>query len=172
MFSYESVRAQVCEMSSPGDQGVCFVGTREAVVQAGRVVRRVHGRDVLVLHHQGALYALDLHCYHSGGPLQEGDIEEFGGRLCIVCPWHKYKITLAEGEGLYQAVNPLVKPLRPVWCSKGVKQRVHQVTEVNGDIFIRLDDSAGAVESDHYQTEEYRAKLVQPGGKVTSRERV
>ncbi|XP_036434054.1 Rieske domain-containing protein isoform X2 [Colossoma macropomum] len=99
---------------------------------------------------------------HSGGPLQEGDIEEFDGQLCIVCPWHKYKITLAEGEGLYQAVDPSVKPLRPVWCSKGVKQRVHWVTEVNGDVFIRLNDSAGAVESDHYQTEEYRAKLVQP----------
>ncbi|KAI4873830.1 hypothetical protein NFI96_007420 [Prochilodus magdalenae] len=89
---------------------------------------------------------------------------EFAGRLCIVCPWHKYKITLAEGESLYQAVDPSVKPLRPMWCSKGVKQRVHRVAEINGDIFIALNDSVGTVESDYYQTEEYRAKL-QSGAK-------
>ncbi|KAL6456169.1 hypothetical protein MHYP_G00347110 [Metynnis hypsauchen] len=138
-------------------------------IRKNRQLRRIcaDSRSEADVKRQQALLLRD-----SGGPLQEGDIEEFGGRLCIVCPWHKYKITLAEGEGLYQAVNPSVKPLRPVWCSKGVKQRIHQVTEVNGDIFIRLNDSAGAVESDHYQTEEYRAKLVQPGQKVTSREQV
>ncbi|XP_072537288.1 Rieske domain-containing protein [Salminus brasiliensis] len=92
-----------------------------------------------------------------GGALQGGDIEEFDGRLCIVCPWHKYKITLADGEGLYQAVDPTVRPLQPVWCSKGVKQRVHRVTEVDGNLFITLNDSGGAVESDRYQTEEHRA---------------
>ncbi|KAG9270614.1 Rieske domain-containing protein-like [Astyanax mexicanus] len=150
-------------MSTDGPGSSSFpvlVGARDALIQAGRVVRSVNGRDVLVLHHQGSLHALDLHCYHSGGPLQCGDIEEFDGRLCIVCPWHKYKITLAEGEGLYQAVDPSIRPLRPVWSSKGVKQRVHRVTEIDGEVFVTLNDSDGTVESDRYQTEEYRAKVL------------
>ncbi|CAL1616616.1 unnamed protein product [Knipowitschia caucasica] len=135
-----------------------FIGRREDIVRAGRVSRLLNGcRDVLVLHHQGQLYAMDLRCYHAGGGLQHGDIEEFNGKLCIVCPWHKYKITLAEGEGLYQAVdNPLVRPLQTEWRSKGVKQRVHQVTEVRGDVYVTLNTRSEDVESDRYQTHKYR----------------
>ncbi|KAF0033908.1 hypothetical protein F2P81_013974 [Scophthalmus maximus] len=84
--------------------------------------------------------------------------KEFNGQLCIVCPWHKYKITLAEGEGLYQAVeDPTAKPLRTHWRSKGVKQRIHKVTEVNGEVYVTLNDSIEAIESDVYQTETYRS---------------
>ncbi|XP_067087573.1 Rieske domain-containing protein [Osmerus mordax] len=134
-----------------------FIGRREDIMQARRVVMRVNDcRDVLVLYYQGEFHAMDVRCYHSGGPLQGGDIEDFNGHKCIVCPWHKYKITLAEGEGLYQAVDPSVKPPKPTWRSKGIKQRVHKVTEANGNIFLTLNDSGEAVESDFYQTERYR----------------
>uniref|UniRef100_A0A3Q4BNV9 Rieske domain-containing protein n=1 Tax=Mola mola TaxID=94237 RepID=A0A3Q4BNV9_MOLML len=131
------------------------------IVKAGRLTKLVNGcRDVLVLHHQGQLHAMDTRCYHSGGPLQSGDIEEFNGMLCIVCPWHKYKITLAGGEGLYQAVDdPTARPLRTHWRSKGVKQRIHKVTEVNGDLYVTLNESSEAIESDVYQTESYRIGL-------------
>ncbi|XP_068559682.1 Rieske domain-containing protein [Cebidichthys violaceus] len=139
-----------------------FIGKKEDIVKAGRVTKMVNEcRDILVLHHQGQLHAMDTRCYHSGGALQYGDIEEFNGRLCIVCPWHKYKITLAEGEGLYQAVDdPTAKPLRTHWRSKGVKQRIHKLTEVNGNVYATLNDSSEAIESDVYQTERYRTDLL------------
>ncbi|XP_020793919.2 Rieske domain-containing protein isoform X2 [Boleophthalmus pectinirostris] len=142
--------------SPPADSH--YIGRKEDIVKVGRVTRLLNGsRDVLVLHHQGQLYAMDMRCYHAGGVLQHGDIEEFNGRLCIVCPWHKYKITLAEGEGLYQAVkDPTVRPLRTEWRSKGVKQRVHQVTEVRGHVYVTLNTCAEDVESDRYQTDKYR----------------
>lgn len=77
-----------------------------------------------------------------------------------MCPWHKYKITLEEGEGLYQAVDdPLAKPLRSHWRSKGVKQRIHKIIEVNGDVYLTLNVSKEAIESDVYQTERYRTML-------------
>lgn len=83
--------------------------------------------------------------------------QEFNGLLCIVCPWHKYKITLAEGEGLYQAVeDPKARPMKTFWRSKGVKQRIHKVTEVNGNVYVTLNDSSTTIESDVYQTERYR----------------
>ncbi|XP_022613500.1 Rieske domain-containing protein-like [Seriola dumerili] len=148
--------------SSPTPSASHFIGKKEDIVKAGRVTKLVNGcRDVLVLYHQGQLHAMDMRCYHSGGALQYGDIEEFNGRLCIVCPWHKYKITLAEGEGLYQAVDdPTAKPLRTHWCSKGVKQRIHKVTEVNGDVYVTLNNSSETIESDVYQTEKYRTVLL------------
>uniref|UniRef100_A0A8C2Z243 Rieske domain-containing protein n=2 Tax=Cyclopterus lumpus TaxID=8103 RepID=A0A8C2Z243_CYCLU len=141
-----------------------FIGKIEDIVKARRVTKMVNGyRDILVLYHQGQLHAMDPRCYHSGGALQYGDIEEFNGRLCIVCPWHKYKITLAEGEGLYQAVeDPSAKPLITHWRSKGVKQRIHKVTEVNGNVYVTLNDSREAIESDVYQTERYRTDLLEP----------
>lgn len=145
-----------------------LIGKKENIIKARRVVKSIGGRDVLVIYHQGHFYAIDARCYHSGGPLQEGDIEDFDGRTCIVCPWHKYKITLAEGEGLYQAVDPTVKPLKPTWCSKGIKQRIHTVTESNGDLFLTLNESAGAVDSDFYQTEKYRDTFLKKGVKKTN----
>lgn len=79
--------------------------------------------------------------------------------MCIVCPWHKYKITLEEGEGLYEAVDPSAKPPKPTWQSKGVRQRVHRVTELNGDVYVTISDILAAIDSDFYQTEQYRAKM-------------
>lgn len=41
-----------------------FIGKKEDIVKAGRVTKLVNGcRDVLVVHHQGQLYAMDVHCY-------------------------------------------------------------------------------------------------------------
>ncbi|XP_074526922.1 Rieske domain-containing protein-like [Halichoeres trimaculatus] len=150
------------ESSSSPPPDSHFIGRKEDIVKAGRVTKLVNGcRDVLVLYHKGQLYAMDMHCYHAGGALQNGDIEEFNGLLCIVCPWHKYKITLENGEGLYQAVdNPTVKPLKTHWRSKGVKQRIHKITEVNGDVFVTLNESSKTIESDVYQTEKYRSLFV------------
>ncbi|CAL8338048.1 unnamed protein product [Lota lota] len=138
-----------------------FVGTREELIEAKRSVRTLAGRDVLVIYHQGTFYAMDSHCYHAAGPLQNGDIEELGGKLCIICPNHKYKITLAEGEGLYKA-NPKEKPPVAMWLSKGPKQRIHTVTEANGEVYVKLSEDPQWWESDFFQGEKgkvNRAKI-------------
>ncbi|KAM6980661.1 Rieske domain-containing protein [Aplochiton taeniatus] len=133
--------------------GPHLVGRREDLIEAKRSFRTLEGKDILVIYHQGVFYALDFHCYHAGGPLQNGDIEELDGKLCIVCPKHKYKITLAKGESLYKATNPRAPNPMPKWYSKGVKQRVHTVTEINKDIYVTLSKEPGWVESDYYQGE-------------------
>ncbi|KAM4613826.1 Rieske domain-containing protein [Polymixia lowei] len=137
--------------------GPHFVGTKEELIEAKRSFRTLEGRDILVIYHQEGFFALDFHCYHAGGPLQNGDIEEFDGKMCIVCPKHKYKISLAEGEGIYKASNQPV-----VWYSKGVKQRVHTVTETNGEVYVKLSTQPHFIESDFYQGEKgklERAKI-------------
>uniref|UniRef100_A0A3B3TAK3 Rieske domain-containing protein n=1 Tax=Paramormyrops kingsleyae TaxID=1676925 RepID=A0A3B3TAK3_9TELE len=133
-----------------------FIGKKEEIIKTKRITKFVHGRDILVIHHKGTFYAMDLHCYHAGGSLENGDIEEFDNKLCIVCPSHKYKITLGEGEGIYKATNPRDDVPTPRWYSKGIKQRMHAVKEVDGDIFVILSSMPGWIESDYYQTEKYR----------------
>ncbi|XP_026106835.1 Rieske domain-containing protein-like [Carassius auratus] len=136
-----------------------FIGKKEDFDQAKRMIVTLDGRDILIIYHQRTFYAMDLQCYHAGSSLELGDIEEINKKLCIVCPKHKYKITLAEGEGLYKAANPAEKLSTPQWFSKGIKQRVHKVMEVDEDIFVTLSNCPGWVESDYYQTEKGRAEL-------------
>jgi len=52
----------------------------------------------------------------------------------VVCPWHKYKITLDTGEGIYKQIDPFVQPRCEVTKTKGVKQRTHQVKVLNKQI--------------------------------------
>ncbi|XP_008278741.1 Rieske domain-containing protein-like [Stegastes partitus] len=133
--------------------GPYFVGKKDELIEAKRSVRTLEDRDVLIIHQQGVFYALDSYCYHAGGMLQNGDIEELNGRLCIICPKHKYKISLAEGESLYKATDPQETQPVPRWYSKGVKQRTHTVTEINGEVFVQLSKSRDWLESDFFQGE-------------------
>lgn len=82
--------------------------------------------------------------------------QDFDGRPCIVCPWHKYKITLATGEGLYQSLNPKDPSAKPKWCSKGVKQRIHTVTVDNGNIYVTLSSEPFKCDSDFYATGDFK----------------
>lgn len=142
--------------------GPHFVGKKDELIEAKRSVRTLGDRDVLIIHHQGVLYAMDSYCYHSGGELQNGDIEEIDSKLCIICPKHKYKISLAKGEGIYKGTDPREKPPVPRWFSKGVKQRIHTITETNGDVYVELSTDKSRIDSDYYQGEKgkiERAKL-------------
>ncbi|XP_077049427.1 Rieske domain-containing protein [Siphateles boraxobius] len=136
-----------------------FIGKKDHLIQAKRMTVTLDGRDILIIYHQRTFHAMDLQCYHAGSSLETGDIEEINNKHCIVCPKHKYKITLAEGEGLYKAKNPLEEDPTLRWYSKGIKQRVHKVMEVDEDIFVTLSNCPGWIESDYYQTETGRAQL-------------
>lgn len=134
---------------------VC-VGREDDIKKSERMTAVVHDREVVIFYHKGEYHAMDIRCYHSGGPLHLGDIEDFDGRSCIVCPWHKYKITLATGEGLYQSINPKDPSAKPKWCSKGVKQRIHTVTVDNGNIYVTLSNQPFKCDSDFYATGDFK----------------
>lgn len=52
----------------------------------------VGGRRLLVVWHKDQLYAVDSHCYHMGGDLEEGDIEDVDQHACVVCPLHRHRV--------------------------------------------------------------------------------
>lgn len=74
----------------------------------GRLVVEAGGKQIAIFNVNGKLVACDNVCLHRGGPLGEGDIEEF----LVTCPWHGWQYDLATGECL---MNPKAKiPLYPV----------------------------------------------------------
>ncbi|CAB9505971.1 Rieske domain-containing protein [Seminavis robusta] len=130
----------------------------------------VKGRPLSIFRKDGTLYALDLHCYHMGGPLSMGDIEDLtlpekGESVvhpCVVCPWHKYKISLKTGEGIYVQSDPFAagggnKQVK----SRGRKQRTHPILEdSDGRVKVQLNLSTDTkFESDYYATEEMKELL-------------
>lgn len=93
----------------------------------------VQERDVVVFHlREGGFHCIDAACYHTGGPLPLGDIENADQRCYVVCPWHRYKIDLKTGEGL------LVDPSSGRLKSKGKRQRTHEIKVENGALFVKI----------------------------------
>lgn len=91
-------------------------------------------------------FAIDNGCYHHGGPLVEGEIEDLNGRhlsgcsenieddkvamYAVVCPWHHYRILISTGFSVYDGIDGCLK-LKP-----GNKQRSHVIREREVFIYI------------------------------------
>mmetsp|Transcript_20002 Transcript_20002/g.65166 ORF Transcript_20002/g.65166 Transcript_20002/m.65166 type:complete len:173 (+) Transcript_20002:36-554(+) len=129
------------------------------VADAGAVSRegdRLHvsieGRYVSLIRDRGELFCMDSICFHAGGPLTIGDIEDIEGQRCVKCPWHHYYLTLKEGEKLYRATEFVDGKLVPAgWKSVGQRHRVHAVEERADGLYVTLDPRPeGDVESDRY----------------------
>eukprot|EP00755_Sulcionema_specki_P011879 Sspe_Gene.8072::Locus_2750_Transcript_1_1_Confidence_1.000_Length_1021::g.8072::m.8072 len=106
---------------------------------------RVHGVDVLVYRSRSGEYmAIDSGCYHMGGPLAEGSIEEVPDLgPCVKCPWHGYRIQLSSGRGVVQGC--LKQGAAP-------HQRVHRVTvDSDGHPWVAVS-TEGSYPSDMYSS--------------------
>ncbi|NXY11737.1 RFESD protein, partial [Pteruthius melanotis] len=130
-----------------GPDGLVFIGKEEDIKKSQRITAKVDGREIVVFYHEGKFHALDSRCYRKIFACVISDID---GQACIVCPWHKFKITLETGEGLYEGINPLEPSPTPKWQSKGVKQRIHKITIDNGNVYVSPPDLSVSFDSDYY----------------------
>ena len=87
----------------------------------GKRLMRHDGKQVLVVVHEGHLFALGNRCPHEGYPLSEGTI---GPGCVLTCNWHNWKFDLASGAALVGR-DPV---------------RTYEVTERGGEIFIDFSD--------------------------------
>lgn len=137
-------------------------GTGEGWLEAGgplAVDERRHltlgprGRRVTVLRVGRKLRCIDTFCYHAGGHLGDGDIEDLGdGIKVLVCPDHNYKIALHNGQRVTQVRNACTIPEHLIgkielaggaggWrCEGVVRQRMHNVVEHADGVRVRLND--------------------------------
>lgn len=106
------------------------VGNVKDIADGKRVCFQANGRSLVLIRRQDRFFCLDSACHHFGGPIWSGDIEELGGRLALVCPWHGYKVDLVTGEGLEKTINEADGSCN--MTTKGRVQRTHEV-QVNPD---------------------------------------
>ena len=133
------------------------VGASAVLALAGsRLHVKLNARTVSVINHRGKLFCMDSVCFHAGGPLTLGDIEEVDGKPCVSCPWHKYLITLSEGDKLYDSMVMAEGRLMPGgWKAMPRLQRTHEVRHgADGQVWVRIDTNrAEVVRSDGYATD-------------------
>jgi nitrite reductase/ring-hydroxylating ferredoxin subunit len=135
----------------PSEDGRYAVGLASSF-SFGRGKRVLLGdREVAVFVMGDDVHALDAHCYHAGGPLDTGDIEDLGERRCVTCPWHHYIIDVRTGEG----VHPSGVAASAGCATKGVKQRVHKANvDAAGTVWVELE-LEGERNSDYYSSDLY-----------------
>ncbi|NXW10610.1 RFESD protein, partial [Fregetta grallaria] len=140
--------------------GLILIGKEDDIKRSQRITAKVNGREVVVFYHEGKFHALDSRCYRKIlahmisiqqlAVFSSSSLQDINGQACIICPWHKYKITLETGEGLYEGINPLEPSPTPQWQSKGVKQRIHKVTIDNGNVYVSPPDLSVSFDSDYF----------------------
>jgi 3-phenylpropionate/trans-cinnamate dioxygenase ferredoxin subunit len=88
----------------------------------GRIVVEVDDQLVVVLRVSGEVFAIDDVCTHDGGPLGEGELEDY----TIVCPRHGAKFDIRTGAAL---TMPATRPTK-----------VHEVKVEGDDVYVRIRD--------------------------------
>lgn len=89
--------------------------------EGGKLVKESHGCKILLARTGGKVFATDAHCFHMGGNLWEGDIEDIDGHACVVCPLHRYKINMSTGQKVDTMLDGCVV------CSDKQQQRTYRV---------------------------------------------
>jgi hypothetical protein len=64
------------------------------------------------------------------------DIEELGMTV-VVCPWHRFMVSLTDGCRAYQAIDMVDgKPIVRGWVKGKTVQRAHKVREDADGIYV------------------------------------
>eukprot|EP00754_Rhynchopus_humris_P037383 Rhum_TRINITY_DN19609_c0_g1::Rhum_TRINITY_DN19609_c0_g1_i1::g.170313::m.170313 len=140
-------------MSQASFIDVCSVEELETH-KSKRVNAALNGRYVTLFQYgepgKHEYFCMDTSCYHAGGSLALGDIEEVNGVPCVKCPIHQFRISLKDGrqaQYTYDVVDDTVGPCYlHIPEDQGPRQRVHEVRVTEGRLEVRLswEDEPGA----------------------------
>ena len=83
----------ISEHSPTDSSGLIRVAKLEDLKAAGMLVVRGARTPLLVVYHQGQVFALDNRCPHLGFPLHRGSVEDG----ILTCHWHHARFDLASG---------------------------------------------------------------------------
>ena len=74
------------------------------LAEGATLVGDFEGVEVLLVRHQGSVYAFENRCSHDGSPLAGGQVKDGA----LVCPHHRARFALADGAAL---CAPAYEPL-------------------------------------------------------------
>ncbi len=96
------------------------VGKSEEIPEGhGREVT-IEGRKLAVFKVNGGFYAVSNQCLHRGGPLSEGELDDYR----VTCPWHGWKYDVRTGA--FDIIPTL-------------KVKSYSVEEKDGEVFVEID---------------------------------
>src|SRR5579885_2138915 len=91
-------------VNEQGDRPDLAVGVSLADFKNGTLLGRVGEEEVLLIHTETEVFAIDPHCSHYHGPLAEGLLVG----TTVRCPWHHACFDLRTGEAVRApALSPL-----------------------------------------------------------------
>jgi len=76
-----------------GAEGLIYVASLKELEAKGQMLVRGGRRPILVIHHEGQVYALDNRCPHLGFPLHRGSVEDG----ILTCHWHHARFDVTSG---------------------------------------------------------------------------
>ena len=98
------------------------VATSSDIPEGGKLYVELDERLIVIFRAGGDLYCLDDICTHDGGPLGEGQLNEFE----IACPRHGARFDVRNGKAMSMpATEPTV---------------VHDVKLAGEDVLVRLNE--------------------------------
>ncbi len=68
--------------------------TLSEVKEKGRKLIEFNEQKIILFFIKGEVYAVNALCPHRGGPLEEGELNEYE----VTCPWHGFSFDLKTGE--------------------------------------------------------------------------
>ena len=92
----------------------------DSLQQKGRLVVECEGRQILLIHSENSIFALNNRCPHEGYPLKVGTLTE---GCVLTCNWHNWKFDLDSGETLVG----------------GDKVRRYPVEVRDGEVFVDIE---------------------------------
>ena len=151
-------------MSSSQSETEWIPACKIADIKDGKLHTNVGGRFVTLIKRNDNIHCIDSICFHMGGPLGAGDIEDVDGSSCIICPWHYLKIDINDGKKLSHRITSFDERGKPAgfqWeKSTEVFQRVHEVRVDMGTVLVKLSTTQPEVQSDRYCTHAAAAKAL------------
>lgn len=90
--------------------------------ESGKLCLEVNDQFVVVVRIEDSYFCLDDVCTHDGGPLGEGELNDF----CISCPRHGAQFDVRTGEAV---TMPATEPTK-----------VHEVRIEDGKILVKLTE--------------------------------
>lgn len=85
------------------------VASNADVAEGQMIEVQLDGKQIAIAHVKGEFYAFAGECPHQGGPMAEGELEEY----ILTCPWHNFRFDVRTGRTLDPPIGNCAKyPLR------------------------------------------------------------
>ncbi|MGK7931940.1 MAG: Rieske (2Fe-2S) protein [Microcystaceae cyanobacterium] len=100
-----------------------------------RQVVKLENHTLLLLNHEGQLYAVDNRCPHLKLSMKKGRISQDGA---IICPWHRSEFDLCTGEAKTWITWPPVVSKAMAMVSSAKNLPTFPIKQEEGNIWVDL----------------------------------